>query len=358
MKNNLLFLALVLLANTLLAQPTLQNNVFPKLGDVVTQAEGDTYGIEPGPGGANQVWDFTGLIPLTFQPQIQLTVVEADNTPYISQFPEANLSAEVVTPDGNLYQYMKVEGDKISTLGSAATGVFFEFSDPQVNLVTPLEYHQGFNDAYQSAVVIPGVGEFHNRSVKASEYDAYGMLKMPDATFNNAIRLKTVEVSIDSIASDQGYTITFLNITSYEWYVPNRPGPQVSVSYSGGYTKTVVPGFPELVDSIQVSKSVNFVSELITSGIQSPDQLDLAIEAFGPNPTAGDITLRFSDQELTGELQVMVLNSQGQLLQSRIIRPGEGDNVLTIAAQDLPAGQYFLSLSNGRAVKTLPWMKS
>lgn len=358
MKNNLLFLALVVLANSLMAQPTLQNNVFPKLGDVVTQAEGDTYGIEPGPGGANQVWDFTGLIPLVFQPPIQLTVVEADNTPYINQFPEANLSAEVVTPDGNLYQYMKVEADKVSTLGSAATGVFFEFNDPQINLVTPLEYHQAFNDAYESTVEIPGVGTFHNRSVKATEYDAYGTLKMPNATYNNAIRLKTVEVSIDSTEFDGSYMITTLNITRYEWYVTNRPGPQVTVEFSDGITKTVVPGLPVIEDTITVPKSVNFVSELVTSGLETPDQLDLAIEAFGPNPTTHDITLRFSDQEKAGELQMMVLNSQGQLLQSRIIRPGEGDNLLTIAAQDLPAGQYFLSLSNGRAVKTLPWIKS
>ncbi|HNE27817.1 MAG TPA: hypothetical protein PLW66_01545, partial [Saprospiraceae bacterium] len=149
MKNNLLAVAFpVLFAfGTLHAQPTLQNNVFPAVGDVVTQADGDTGGIEPGPGGANMVWDFTGLTPLSFEPPVQSTVVAASNTPHANLFPEANLAVQATTDNGDFYLYLKVENDKISTLGSAAAGVFFEFSDPQINIQAPLNYHGAYNDA-------------------------------------------------------------------------------------------------------------------------------------------------------------------------------------------------------------------
>ncbi|HNE29554.1 MAG TPA: T9SS type A sorting domain-containing protein [Saprospiraceae bacterium] len=210
-----------------------------------------------------------------------------------------------------------------------------------------------------ASVTIPGTGTFFNRSVKASEYDAYGTLKMPDATFDNAIRVKTVEVSIDSVAFDGGYSITVLNNTTYEWYVAGRPGPQVSVTYSGGHSQTVTPGFPPFEQEIPVTKSVNFVTALTTAVKETPEQqLGLDILNFGPNPAVDDLTLRFAGKEQAEELQLSVFDTQGRLLQSRVIRADEGDNQLTFSVGDWPAGQYFLSLSNGKAVKTLPWVKA
>ncbi len=361
MKNNLLAIAFLTLltGGALTAQPTLLPNVFPAVGDVVTQTDADTEGVEPGPAGANMVWDFTGITPLPVETPVQSTVVPAANTPHANLFPEANLAVEAATDNGNFYLYLKVEGDKVSTLGSAAAGVFFEFSDPQINIQAPLEYHGAFNDAYSSTVTIPGTGTFHNRSIKAVEYDAYGTLKMPDATYNNAIRLKTVEISIDSVDFDGGYSITVLNNTTYEWYVPNRPGPQVSVTYSGGNSKTVTPGFPPFEQEIPVTKSINYVTALTTGVEETPEQqLGLDLLNFGPNPAVDNLTLRFDGEKLAEELQLSVFDTQGRLLQSQLIRTAEGNNQLTLSVSDLPSGQYFLSLSNGKAVKTLPWVKA
>ncbi len=361
MKNNLLMLAaFAVLSGTMSAQqPVLTNNVFPELGDAVTQIDGDTLGIEPGASGANQTWNFSSLSALPGEVAVASTVATAASTPFAANFPDANLAAVTTTDDGTAYAYFKQEANKISFYGSAAGGIFFQFTDPQVVLQTPLNYHDAFTDSYNSEFSIPDGGTFYSKAIKAAEYDAYGTLKMPGATYSNAMRVKSVELSIDSTVFDGGYIVTILNTTTYEWYVANRPGPQVSVSYSGGHSKTVIPGIPPFEEEVPVTKSVNFVTNVTTAVSETPEQrLGIQIEGFGPNPAVETITLRFNAEPGAGELQVMVLNTAGQMLQSQVLKPETGENILRVPVAQLPAGQYLISVSDGKAVKTLPWFKA
>lgn len=360
MKNSLLTCAAAaVLGGALSAQPTLQNNVLPAFGDVVTQTEADTAGIAPGPAGANQTWDFSALTPVPGDHEVESTFAPAAGTPFADQFPGANACAIVPGVGGTAYAYFKLENNQISFYGSAADGIALVFSDPELNLSTPLDYHQPFNDAYESVLGDPGGSAIFTRAIKAAEYDAYGTLKMPGAVYPNAMRLKSASVSVDSFAfEDGGYSLTVLNTTAYEWYVAGRPGPQVSVSYSSGQSKTVIPGLPLFEDEIPLSKSVNFVTNSVSSGTQTPEQrLGLRIESLGPNPAVETITLRFTAEKPAATLQLLVRNAAGQTLQTQVLTPAAGENMLTLSVAQLPAGPYFLSLTDGQAVKTLAWVK-
>lgn len=359
MKTNLLtFVAWATLTATLTAQPTLQNNVLPAFGDVVFNTEADTNGIEPGAAGANQTWDFTALTPLPGETTVQSTFAPAAGTPFADQFPEANAAAIIPTADGTAYGYFKLENNRISFYGSAIAGLDFHFDDPEINVVTPITFHEGFSDLYSSTLSIPDNGEFFTKAGKAVEYDAYGTLKMPGATYNNAMRLKTVTVSLDSVVFEGGYQVSNLTTTTYEWYVANRPGPQVSVSYSGGTSTTVITGIPPFDDVIPVSKSVNYISNLTTGTGETPEQaLGLRVESLSPNPATETLTLRYTADAPAGELRLLVLNAAGQLVQAQILPVVAGDQAVTLPVTQLPAGQYFLSLTDGQAVKTLSWQK-
>ena len=43
------------------AQPILQSNVVPNIGNIVYQATADSNSVQPGNPGANLTWNFTGM---------------------------------------------------------------------------------------------------------------------------------------------------------------------------------------------------------------------------------------------------------------------------------------------------------
>lgn len=359
MKKQLLFPAALLATLSLFAQPTIQNNVFPDIGDVLTLSDADTLNVKQGSAGANITWDFSALVLLSGSVPIQTQYISPVGTPYAAEFPMANIVGKI-NEDTAIYAYYKKESTQLSILGSASLDFLLKYTDTDIILKTPLAYNGTYQDNFASNVTTadPSGVTFYSSGSRTVTYDAYGTVKTPLGTFNNAARVKFVSTHMDS-ASISGFTIlNESDITTYDWLVPNQPGPVVSISYISTRSETQIPGFDTLITITPTFKTVNFLSASVTGVFTAPTALSgLQLTAIGPNPAVDQLTLRLEAETGGQSLRLTITDAAGKEVESQTLRTVAGENVWTVPVDRLAAGNYFLTLTDGRGVLTKGWVK-
>ena len=86
---------------------------FPQVGDVqVFSTDTMVAGLTVGSGGADQVWDFSGLVPQTNTFQ---SAVDVSTTPNASDFP----TADYAISSFGFFSYVGQSSDKVEVLGFA-----------------------------------------------------------------------------------------------------------------------------------------------------------------------------------------------------------------------------------------------
>lgn len=352
----LLTLAAGLCALGAAAQPVLQNNVFPELGDQITTVYADTTGIEPGAPGANQNWDFSNLQMVA--PMSPVTVQNAAATPYAADFPFANLCGFLPGDPDNYYYYYRKETSQLSNIGTAVTyGVLLQFSDPETLLQVPLDFGESFTDNFSRYNTFPD-NQLSGSAHKTATYDAYGTLKIPLGTFQNAMRLHTVTAFRDTTILFAGYSINEHTDVTYEWYVPNRPMPQLSITYSSGTTTFYFPGQPPNPVANTPAKYVQFVSNLTTDASGPAGNWEgISAAVLSPNPATDLLNLHFLSEKTGLPLYARLLDADGRVLREVRMETLAGPNSTTFDVTDLPTGAYFLYLTDGKSGRTLSWQK-
>jgi len=357
MKKGFLFPVALLTALSLLAQPTLQNNVFPDIGDAATTASGDTLNIEPGNAGANQTWDFTSLQIQTGTVATQYLYVAVAGTPYAASFPTANIAIKI-NEDTAIYSYARKETGQFSSLGVATEGFLQTYTDPQILLKTPLNFNGSFQDDFAYTTDAGDDLFLYSEGSRTLTYDAYGTLKTPLGNFNNVIRTKSVSAQVDSASFSGIVIINHTDAITYDWLVANQAGPIVSITYTSGISETRIPDFDTLVTVTPPTKSVSYTSAAATSVFSAPTVLSgLSITTLGPNPVVDQLTLRFDAEQSGQALRVIIMDATGKEVENQSIRTVAGENSWSLPVDRLAAGNYFLTLTDGRGVMTRGWVK-
>ncbi|MFZ4633254.1 MAG: hypothetical protein ACOYNO_03500 [Saprospiraceae bacterium] len=343
----------------LLAQPTLQMNVVGQIGDVVTLQVADTLNISQGNAGANQTWNFSSLKPQSGQPATLYAYLAPANTPpqFASVFPVANLSLKIGT-DTAVYSYGKLEANQFTFLGIKNDFIEQVYTDPDIQLKT-LTYNNSFSDDFANYSNAGGGVIFYGKGSRTVTYDGYGTLITPLGTFQNAMRIKGVSNQVDSAEFSGVKIINRTNIVTYDWFVATQPGALVSVYYTRTITETYFfPGLPPNITDLGTTKSVNYLSNLTSSAFSGPDQLQgLSISLAGANPAADQLALNFTATEGRENLQMLITNAGGQVVASRALAVLPGESRMDLPIEYLPAGAYFLTVTDGRGASTLKWQK-
>lgn len=141
-----------------------------------------------GNAGENQNWDFSSFIIGSLVGNVNTVTVES--APGYEQFSLANFcqkftSSSFVPPLEN-YTFYKITGSEREILGQTnGQGIVtIQYLDTQ-KLPLPLNYDDMYIDTYQTTTdVMPIVSNI--------KYDAYGTLTTPYGTYQNVIRIKTV----------------------------------------------------------------------------------------------------------------------------------------------------------------------
>lgn len=358
MKKTLFSLTLALAAQSaLFAQPLLQMNVIPDIGDAATLYEADSNSINPGNTGANMTWNFSGLSPLAGTQPTPYFYLAPSNTPpaYAAKFPTANFATKLAS-DTAVYAYYKKEANQFSLLGFTNDYYTQEYPNTDIQF-KPLSYNQSYSDDFTNTTDAGTGFIFYGKGTRTSTYDAYGPLTTPTGTYQNAMRVRTVTSQTDSASYFGNQIVYHYDITTYNWFAANQPGALVSINYNHTVSAVIIPGFDTLVTDLGVLKSVNYISNVALGAFERPAELTgVTLRLAGANPVVDEMALLIT-AEVNQDFQIWMTDVSGRVLDTRSLSVVAGENRMSLPVGHLSAGAYFLTLTDGKAVKTLNWQK-
>jgi hypothetical protein len=240
-----LLLALSLISVTTNAQTTLTAaNSTPVAGTSITFYVGNA--VPQGAGGANQTWNFSNY---TYTSSSTANAQACPAAPGCGTFPGATLA--FVSSSSN--QYFKGSSTSLATAGyrgsSNGTTVDIVYSNPDEFLRFPFTNGNSYVDAFSASFTSGGIpfSRFGTDSITA---DGWGKLILPNATFNNTLRIKQVQTYKDSFSTAGTAFVYNYKAINYVWYSPNSsypvftitsltstaPGSAPTTTTTGGYT--------------------------------------------------------------------------------------------------------------------------
>lgn len=321
----------------LIAQPTITSDWIGKAGEEIVSVftlevpdEGDV--------GADKSWDFSTVTADTIS--IEFKYVNPDTTPYFASYPNSNSCMFV--PEFGIYLYFKLDNSIWELHGNAFSSAEKIFQDPQTQLMFPMNYEDNFSDDFASTQAAFGVTTFGTGNTKVTA-DAYGTLTLPGGTFDDVMRLKVIEETVDS--TDLGLGIVekiHTSTTTYIWYSAAHPGPLCIRDYSKSFQVALVPPLPP--DTLFMDPDSSFQYDPSASSSAVPyfttDAFNLEIT---PNPFVNSLNLNFNvenGQKLKFELQTI----NGHVVHTEDMTAFPGQNNFGINVQGLSAGSYIAIL--------------
>lgn len=299
-----LYFLLYCLPLQVIAQPVLKSNEVPMNMPIQFTVGAN---VPPGPSGENIVWDFSS-IPVSNGGTFER--VDPSTTPYYSIFPNCN-NVQKISSSITFYNYYYLSNTKSEWVGvrwgSATGSVNVNLTkNPATLLKFPFAYKESIIDTVES-------NDGTILEVDTLIYDGYGTIKTPYATYNSAVRIKT-------IAEDKSET--------YDWYI-------------------ATPGFPTLsifqIDNGQKSTRIfNYsptdVKNVVKTGLAS----------IAPNPVHDNLHV-----DNTNATAIYVIyNSLGQKIDAKFIAPS-GD----IDVSNLATNQYILQIVDANGLASYRFIK-
>ncbi len=325
------------------AQITIGPERIPVAGDRYTSTPMDTTNVDPGTAGPNKVWDFSALVPdggpTTFH------YVNTATTPYAQSFRTATLASYVVVGSDTSYGYFSTASNRLTHLGSAGTEYLFQYSDPEVQLPTPLNFNDLFTDQFRGETVGDGFVTRTSGSLSIVN-DSYGMITLPGGRTFAAARVKFVRQANDTIYLNgiPAFT-TQMTTTSYEWFIASSKFPVLQIGY---YTQSSASG-------TFASKLVEYNADFST-GVKDRKQDGVAsafkLEQNFPNPFNPTTTIGFQLPE-AGRVSLKVYNLIGQEVATLVDEElASGIYAVPFDAQGFASGSYIYRLRVGNSIQT------
>jgi hypothetical protein len=300
-------------------------------GDVYSYYIGDTTGFNPGAGGANVTWTYSGWnIGKILE---TINYVSVASTPYAASFPTATYAVE---SDGS-YNYYSTGTGGFLNVGYADSADVIKYTDNEKYYPYPVTYLTPNNDIFSGADTVAGI-KSKVSGVITSSGDGWGKLIINGRTYNNVLRIKTIEETnifkINISTGDTGVALRQI-LTSYQWYRQNSKNPIIFYEEKSLY----VAGFPT---PIMTDKNI-FVDYLVTAiNNHSAESMNFAIY---PNPTKGFVNLK-SEFSSPQKLNIEIINTNGQLVYTDFINAESGMVNHTIDVSALPQGIYSVRVFN------------
>jgi hypothetical protein len=337
-----------------LAQPVLNTDVLPNIGQSVYFYEADTNGVSHGQAGANQTWNFGSLDPVG--DPVLYQYISPVGTPYLSDFPGATIVTKVVQ-DTAVYAYLREQSSQYELLGAASLTFIQDYTNPDAQLKYPTNYNGTFQDNFEYTTDAGTGVLFHSKGGRTVKYDGYGQLITPFGFFQQAIRIKSEASQVDSAAFFGTEIINHTDLTAYAWLVSDYPGTMVSVYYTKLISETRIPGFDTIFTEYPVVKAVNYVSAPLVNTIEAGTLNGFSGFEISPNPASDLLRLRFNTERAESGLQLRITDVSGRTLLTQNTTAAVGENTLNFPVGDYTPGLYFLTLTDGKGMQTLRWYK-
>jgi len=119
-----------------------------------------------------------------------------------------------------------------------------------------------------------------------------------------------------------------------------KAGSGISLSWTIG--ETIIPTFKSQDGTLILTHG--FQQKLLVTSIEEDINVLVEIKVF-PNPATEAVNIQF-DSAVDEEIKLDILDSQGKLIKTDLIGPALTEKQINM--QDIPAGIYYLRLSNGK----------
>jgi len=308
-------------SNNLIAQPTLTaasnnliiGNQFAANQATITATQFTAAGVA----GASQTWNFNTLSSAAV---LQVGVLNRAAAPNPTSVPTANLVVKV----GDQYAYYESNTTSMKEYGAyeATQNYTLENTDPAEKLRFPFTFNNTFTDTYSGSAnlrgtVIPRIGMV---TVTA---EGYGTLITPTGTYQNVLKIKTLEVSNPQTPfSEESIT--------YDWFQPGIHFPVLRISRRITMLGTVHSGF-------YLSQALGTKEELAAK---------VNLQVF-PNPATSVVTVQFKNPG-SEPLELTLHNLLGQKISEVAYEESAAaQQTVAIKVSDYPKGVYFLKLQAG-----------
>jgi hypothetical protein len=301
-----------------IAQPVLTGpNTNLQIGESITGHQVNY--TSPGSSGASQTWDFSSVSSLGTS---TFTTVDPATTANAATF----TAASVATLQSSTYNYYSGSASALSIEGYVySSGLVIPFSNPEQELSYPFSYASTFTDAFGGTYINGSTTIIRKGNITVTA-DGYGTLLLPTGTFNNVLRVLSVEDYADSTSTGAPYSQA--TTTAYSWYLPNIHCPILSftsISFNGG---PPVAQFGSYLDALSTDININSVSKnpIIVS----------------PNPFNSSATLRLNSTTILKNAELKLYDVTGK----KVIDMPVERNEITISRNGLENGIYFYSFIN------------
>ncbi len=339
----LLMFALFGGAGRLSAQMTIGPDKLPVAGDVHVTVPMDTAGVTEGTAGGNKVWNFSTL--QASGPSLTINYVNATGTPYAQSFPDASLAT--VVDDGGFitYGYFSTTSNRLVSYGSAGEEFLITYSDPEVQMITPLSFNDTFSDNFKGVMTGDGFNVRTSGSLSVIN-DSYGSIRLPDGRTLPAARLKFIRENFDTtFVSGIPLMTSSLKVTSYEWFIASAKFPVVQVAYYVQNTNGSINSFKKVEYN---PSSTTGVDNRELEGVSS----SFVLNQNFPNPFNPATTISFKLAK-RGKVSLNVYNMIGEVVATLINEElNEGIYAVPFDGQELSSGTYFYRLQLGNQVQT------
>jgi Secretion system C-terminal sorting domain len=336
MKKLFLLFSLYLICGTGNAQITITQVDMPTANDTIRYCNANpTTTFTPSATGANYAWNFQNL---TETSQGLYEYVNSITTPYLFYFfnktglktlDTLGVSTFSLT---NIYTFYTSSSSvfKIEGLGYSYSSIPLanSYIDEDELYQFPLQF--GDHDSstyyfnYNLSQVISNVDYAQNGS-RVNDVDGWGSISIPNATYQNVIRVKTTILSHDTLTIFGFPVVTDRTTIEYRWLSNNEKIPVLEISgtmIGNNYT----------VNTIKYRYNPS-----TASGITNYQLTNLQF-SISPNPAQEVITISLPD---TKNYTLNIIDVTGKLVDQQ--QCNQFSNQISTAA--LPRGVYFIKIS-------------
>ncbi len=335
-------LYLVLLAAlplTAIAQPTVTDR--EQYGGNATVHYLYTPTVHAGAPGANQTWNFGSLSGLSGNSHDTLT--EHVIVPTGSTGPYAGLVQVERFSDSSI-QYLKVSGGNLGisfTADSIAPAVALYYSHPLTDQIYTMTLGATVTDTVTYAITTQGMSGT-GFIKKTLTVDAYGTLTLPNGTYNNVVRLKTVG------SDSSNFTISQVSRSvSYRWYNANFSSPLLTVD--SGFYSYVLSGTTYKDSS---TSAQYMLDEHISTGISAPKTAPVS---FRGHIMSSNVVLA-GGFNASSNYNVYIFNMSGQKVYTNNF--SGGSSVTSLPISDMAPGAYTIMVMEAGNISSMSSIKT
>ncbi len=323
MKKHLYFLFMVLVPCQMWAQPTIYNMENNPIGMLAKFLQCSTTGISAGSSGAGVNWSMGSLTHLGTASD---TFYESSVANYGTNAPSAT-RIDSFTSGSNYsgnYYINQSTGNTNRLFISYTTTTYTSYSSPVSGLLVakqPFNYLDSYTDTFNltytsSSLSVPYNGYY------TVDADGYGSLTLPNATYNNVLRVHITE--IDTIHDAGGPHLASEN--TYAWYDDTHSVPLCKIVYDTFTSGNSMKAYYMLSQSPLVS--------VVNVNKEKPD--------FNACFYGNDLVMN-SNFEQNHSYSISVLNMAGQKVYSNSFKPS-GSNATFNIGNWLCPGIYMVAL--------------